>query len=144
MTDPNHPYFAYHHDAYSYVERAQKQLQLFDAGNPESLFYAAFELRTGIEARLYDGLRALLQYNLTEEERKKHAKRIEKLSIDKLFRKLATIDENTLQSYTIMIGSPGGQSTSVLQYTAVTKELANNWTKVSQLLHYRFFVDNKE
>jgi hypothetical protein len=137
-------YFAYHHDAYSYVERAQKQLQLFDAGNPESLFYAAFELRTGIEARLYDGLRALLQYNLTEEERKKHAERIEKLSIDKLFRKLATIDENTLQSYTVMIGSPGDQSTTILQYIGVTKELAKDWTRVSQLLHYRFFLDNKE
>jgi hypothetical protein len=144
MPHPNSPYFAYHADAWSYVERVQKQLQLFDAGNPESLFYAAFELRTGIEARLYDGLRAILQYSLTEEERKKHAQRIERLSIDKLFRKLATIDENTFQSYTVMIGSPGGQSTSVLQYTAVTKELAKDWTRVSQLLHYRFFIDNKE
>jgi hypothetical protein len=58
MADTNHPHFAYHNDAYSYVERAKKQLELFDTGNPESLFYAAFELRTGIEARLYDGLRA--------------------------------------------------------------------------------------
>jgi hypothetical protein len=144
MPHPHSPYFSYHTDAWSYVERVRKQLQLFDAGNPENLVYAAFELRTGIEARLYDGLRALLQYRLTEEEKKKHAKRIEKLSTEKLFRKLATIDENTLQSYTVMIGSPGGQSTSVLQYTAVTKELAKDWTRVSQLLHYRFFIDNKE
>jgi hypothetical protein len=144
MPHPNSPYFAYHIDAWSYAERAQKQLQLFDAGNPESLFYAAFELRTGIEARLYDGLRALLQTNLTEEEKRKHTQRIEKLSTDKLFRKLATIDENTLQSYTIMIGSPGGQSTSVLQYTAVTRVLAKDWERVSQLLHYRFFIDNEE
>src|SRR5919109_5293969 len=113
MTDPNHPYFAYHHDAYSYVERAQKQLQLFDAGNSESFFYAAFELRTGIEARLYDGLRALLQTNITEEERQRHTRRIERLSPDKLFRKLATIDEHTLQSYTVTFGRPGGQSMSV-------------------------------
>src|ERR671925_2319712 len=119
MTDPNHPYFAYHHDAYSYVERAQKQLQLFDAGNSESFFYAAFELRTGIEARLHDGLRALLQTNLTEEEKKKHTQRIERLNVKKLFRKLGTIDENTHQSYTIRFGIPAGQSISVLQYTAV-------------------------
>jgi hypothetical protein len=85
MTDPNHPYFAYHHDAYSYVERAQKQLDLFDAGNPENLFYAAFELRMGIESRLYDGLRALLQTNITEEERQRHTKRIERLNPNKLF-----------------------------------------------------------
>lgn len=38
MTQPNPPYFAYAYDAWSYVERVQKQLELFDAGNPESLF----------------------------------------------------------------------------------------------------------
>jgi len=38
MTQPNPPYFAYAYDAWSSVERAQKQLELFDAGNPESLF----------------------------------------------------------------------------------------------------------
>jgi hypothetical protein len=144
MTDPNYPNFAYHTDAWSYVERAQKQLQLFDAGNPESLFYAAFELCTGIEARLYDGLRTLLQYNITEEEKRKHTQRIEKLGTGKLCRKLATIDENTLQPYTLMIRRPGGQSTSVLHYTAVTRELAKDWTRVSKLLHYRFFIDKKE
>jgi hypothetical protein len=62
MTDQNYPYFAYYINAWSYLEGAQQQLQLFDARNPESLFYAAFELRTGIEARLYDGLKALLRY----------------------------------------------------------------------------------
>jgi hypothetical protein len=144
MTDLNHPFFAYHHDAYSYVERAQKQFRLFDAGNPENLFYAALELRMGIEARLYDGLRTLLQTNITEEERQRHSRRIERLSPDKLFRKLATIDEHTLQSYTLTLGRPGGQATSVLRYTAVTKELANDWDRVSKLLHYRFFIDNPE
>jgi hypothetical protein len=138
MTQPNHPFFAYHHDAYSYVERAQKQLELFDVGNPENLFYAAFELRMGIEARLYDGLRALLQTNVTEEERQRHTKRLETLSRDKLFQKLKTIDENTLQSSTLIIGTPGGQSTSVLRYTAVTNQLTKDWEQVSKLLHHNF------
>ena len=35
----------------------------FDAGNPESLFYAALELRMGIEARLLEILRVLLRAN---------------------------------------------------------------------------------
>jgi hypothetical protein len=39
-------------------------------------------------------VRALLQTNVTEEERQRHTKRLEKLSPDKLFRKLETIDEN--------------------------------------------------
>jgi hypothetical protein len=144
MADTNHPYFSYHNDAYSYVERAKKQLELFDTGNPESLFYAAFELRTGIEARLYDGLRALLQTNVTEEERQRHTKRLEKLSPDKLFRKLETIDENTLQSSTLIIGIPGGQSSSAFRYTAVTKQLIRDRGEVSELLHYPFFIKNKE
>src|SRR5882724_869378 len=138
MTDPNYPYFDYPIDAASYAERAQRQLQLFDAGNPESLFYAAFELRMVIEARFDKGLRALLQTNVTEEEKQKHTRRIEKLSIDKLFRKLETIDENTLQSSTLILGRPGGQATSVLQYTAVTEKLAHDYDRVSKLLHYGF------
>lgn len=80
----------------------------------------------GLKHACMRGLRVLLQTNLAEEEKKKHTQRIEKLNIDKLFLKLATIDENTLQSYTVTFGIPGGQSTSVVQYTAVTKELAND------------------
>ena len=144
MNDANSPYFVYQHDAWSYVERAQKQLLLFDEGNPDCLFYAAFELRTGIEARLYDSLRALLQYNATEEERAKHSKRIEKMNLDKVFKKLETIDENALNSFTMYIGRPEGASTSILQYTAVTKELVKDRGRVSDLLHYNFFIDNKE
>ncbi len=60
MPDPNRPYYAYHYDAGSHAERAQRQLQLFDAENLESLFYAAFELRTGIEARLYEGAKGII------------------------------------------------------------------------------------
>jgi len=144
MNDPNYPYFVYHHDAWSYVERAQKQLQLFDARNPECLFYAAFELRMGIESRLYDGLRALLQYNATEEERAKHTKIIEKMNLDKIFKKLETIDENALKSSIMYLGRPRGESTSILRYAAVTKELVKDRGRVSDLLHYGFFIDNKE
>jgi len=143
MTDPNSLSFIYHHDAGSYVERAEKQLQLFDEGNPESLFYAAFELRMGIEARLYNGLKVLLQ-NLPEEEKKKHTQRIEKLSANKLFAKLKAIDENTLQPITLLLGKAGSQATSILQYTPVTKQLVKDRGEVSDLLHYEFFIKNKE
>lgn len=38
-------------DSRSYLERARKQL---DQGTQEGLFYAAFELRCGAEARLHE------------------------------------------------------------------------------------------
>jgi hypothetical protein len=60
---PGYHFIAYNINTGSFVERAQKQLQLFDEGNPESLFYAALELRMGIEARLLEILRALLRDN---------------------------------------------------------------------------------
>jgi hypothetical protein len=136
MTHPNYPYFAYHIDAWSYVERAQKQLQLFDAGSPESLFYAALELRTGIEARLIKGIKDLLKANNRSE------KEIKGYSPESILRQLAKIDADALKTVTLTIGIPGGQTISVLQYIPVTPELAKDWGRVSNLLHYMFFETN--
>ena len=140
MTDPNYPYFSYNHDAWSYLERARKHLQLFEAGNPESLFYASLELRLGIESRITYELKALL------DARKMPEQKIEDYSLGKLFNKLTNIDKNTIESFAVVIGTPGGQTTSTLQYTPVTKEFLKDWGRLSKLLHYSFFLDkeNKE
>ena len=136
MTQPNHPHFAYHIDAWSYVERAQKQLQLFDAGNPESLFYAALELRIGIEARLIKGINDLLKAN------KRSEKEIKRYSPESILKQLAKIDVDALKPLTLTISIPGSQMATVLQYTPVTPELAKDWGRVSNLLHYMFFETN--
>lgn len=138
MTDPNHPHFIYPTDAWSYVERAQKQLQLFDAGNPESLFYAAFELRMGIESRITYGLKSLLRARGMPEQK------LEKYDLDKIFKKLETIDENTLKPSTLVISTPGGQTAGVWQYTPITKDLTRDYGTVSDLLHYQFFLRKKD
>jgi hypothetical protein len=138
MANPNYPYFAYHTDAASYAERAHKQLRLFDAGNPESLFYAAFELRTGIESRLIKGIKDLLKANNRSE------KEIKGYSPENILKKLAKIDANALKPLTLTIGIPGGQTATVLQYTPVTPELARDWGRVSNVLHYMFFETNPE
>jgi hypothetical protein len=91
------------------VERAQKHLQLFDEGLPEGLFYAAFELRMGIEARLFDGLDSLRRANgLPPDEN------ITKYNPRELFNKIAKIDENALQPLTLTIGIPGGKAVSIM------------------------------
>jgi hypothetical protein len=121
------------------VERAQKHLQLFDEGLPEGLFYAAFELRMGIEARLFDGLDSLRRANgLPPDEN------ITKYNPRELFNKIAKIDENALQPLTLTIGIPGGKAVSIMQYMPVTKTLAEDWGRMSQLLHYTFFADNPD
>jgi hypothetical protein len=136
MAQPNHPHFAYHIDALSCVERAKKQLQLFDAGTPKSLFYAALELRRGIEARLIKGIKDLLKAN------KRSEKEIKRYSPESILRQLAKIDADALKPLTLTIGIPGGQTATVLQYTPITSELAKDWGRVSNLLHYMFFETN--
>ena len=138
MTGANYPYFAYHIDAWSCVERAQKQLQLFDEGNPESLFYAALELRMGIEARLLEVLRVLLRdNNRPAEEIKAYQPKI-------LLGRISELDENAFHQITLTIWIPGSQNRTVLQFIPVTKELASDYGKVGNLLHATFFESNKD
>jgi hypothetical protein len=135
MTDP---YYDYGRDSWSFVERAQKQLQLFDAGNLESLFYAALELRMGIEARLLEILRALLRDN------NKPAGKIEEYNPKILLDKISKLDQNALHAVTIGVGIPGSQSRTVLQFIPVTPELASDYGKVGNLLHCTFFEANQD
>jgi hypothetical protein len=44
----------------------------------------------------------------------------------------------------LIIGTPGGRSAGMMRYTGVTKELTKDWGQVSELLHYKFFIKNKE
>jgi hypothetical protein len=122
------------------LERARKQLQLFDTGNAESLFYAALELRLGIESRISNELKVLL------DARKMPEQKFENYSLGKLFKKLTDIDENTLESFTVTFSAPGGGTASALQYTPVTKEFLKDWGRLSNIIHYSFFLneENKE
>ena len=139
MPHPNSLYFAYHIDAWSYVERAQKQLQLFDEGNPESLFYAALELRMGIEARLIEILRALLRDN------NRPAERIKQYKPKILLGKISELDKNgnVFRHITLTFGVPGSQSSTVFQFIPITRELAADYGKVGDLLHCTFFEGNE-
>jgi hypothetical protein len=138
MTDLDSPYFFHPTDSGSFAERAQKQLQLFDTGNPESLFYAALELRMGIEARLLQVLRGLLRANNNPPEK------IKEYSPNVLLGKIADLDENAFQPITLIFGKQGSQNRAVLQFIPVTKELASDYRKVGNLLHVTFFESNKD
>ena len=109
----------------AYLRRARDRL---NETSPESLFYAAFELRCGIEARMHEYLDA--QDHIAKS--KKKGWRILKLgrNLEKAFKSGDRIAEITV----IMppnTGKPGIR----LYYTPVTSSLRKMGQKVGVLLH---------
>jgi hypothetical protein len=110
----------------SYLMRARR---LLDVNTIESLHYAAFELRCGIEARLHEYLEA-------HDDVPNGCKRewnIGKLgkSIEKYLHKESRVVEVTFTP----IDNPSGQF--VLRYTPVTPELLKMGQQLGELLHAR-------
>lgn len=114
----------YRVDAHSYLERARERLS---EERLESLFYAALELRCGIESRLQEYLEA--QKHIAECRRS--GWRIPKLgkNIERAFQlgdKIARV--------TILDSSTKEEITSLI-YTPVTAELQKNGQGLGNLLH---------
>ena len=124
--------------ARAFLDRAIANLEVFDFESKAScLFYAALELRFGIEARLFEYLEATLK------SQKKDSSTIKEYIATKLLKKLTVEDENADKPVTLSIPS-GGEKTGVsMQYTPVTKELAQMHGKLGELLHFKFFRNNR-
>jgi len=130
-------WFKYNIPSFCFLERARKQIKLFDEGIPESLFYAALELRMGIEARLFEYIEASLRVN------KRPLKRITDYSATKLLKRLSQIDPNAIDHLTMIITIEGSGHGSALEYTPVTKKLASFHGMLGEILHFKFFRNNK-
>ncbi len=107
-----------------YLARARKRL---DEDTPEGLFYAAFEIRCGIESRLRQYLDA--QHDISEKKRKgwqiaKLARNLEAafVSGDKIIEFAISDKDNGPRRYT-------------LYYTPVTKKLQKMGEKIGDLMH---------
>ena len=114
----------YHISGRAYLKRARGQL---DAGTHEGIFYAAFELRAGIQARIQEYLHA--QERVAQ--RKKDDWELGKLqrSLEQAFKIGNLIAE-------VGIYDPeAGASVAVLYYTPVTSELRRNGQHLGELLH---------
>ena len=129
--------FRYNIPSFCFLERARKQLKLFDEGSSESLFYAALELRVGIEARLFEYIEASLRAN------NKPPKRIKDYSATKLLKKLSEIDPNAVDPVTLIIAIEGSGQGTALEYTPITKQLASYHGMLGEMLHFKFFRNNK-
>jgi len=125
-------------NARSFLERAKVRLSTFDEeGSAENLFYAALELRTGIEARLFeyiDGSRG------AGNESSKHVK---EYSATTLLAILARIDPKATEPTGLVFGVNGTQRGTLLEYTPVTRELARYHGTLGELLHFKFFRKNR-
>jgi len=139
MSDMDSPYFDYNIPSFCFLERARKQLELFDSGSIESLFYAALELRTGIEARLFEYLDASMGDN---------KKKLSGLSKDyvatKLLKKLSAIDPNSEKYTAVYFGKDRQHLEFAFEYTPFTKQLAEYHGMLGEILHFKFFRNNKD
>lgn len=111
-------------DSKTYLERARKQL---DSQSHEGIFYAAFELRCGIEARMREYLDG---HNHISKGQKKQWK-LGKLSkaVEKFFGDTNRVTEVTISP----IQNPNEKY--VAYYTPVTPELIKLGQKLGDLLH---------
>lgn len=107
----------------SYLRRARQRL---DEARHDSLFYAAFELRCGIEARMHECLEAQADVS----RKKKHGWKIAVLGkeIERAFRTGDRVVEITLDGL-------DGRPPIVLYYTPVTSKLRGMAERLGGLLH---------
>ena len=124
----------YYIHALAFLERAQRQLQLYDGGDEEALFYAALQTRLGIEARFYECLKASL--NETAESGVTQAK-IGEYRINRLMRALAKANPRSFEPARIRFTS--GEVSFELQYAPITPKLGEYHGKLGDMLHYKFF-----
>ena len=137
MTD-DEPFFRYQAHSRAYLARAREHLAGFDAeGDVASFFYAALELRLGIEARVSDYLHCALK-NLN-----KDLKKLSDYTASRLLKRLAEINPDYEQPSVLRITSQQSGDTTVLRYTPVTQHLAAAHGKLGELLHYKFFLNNE-
>lgn len=111
-------------DSKAYLNRARKQL---DENTKEGLFYAAFELRCGIESRLlqyWEANRSIHQLKKAGWEIPKIARDLEKAFIRR--DKIARID---------VLDSAGIEHRISLYFTPVTKDLEALGGKIGNLMH---------
>lgn len=137
MSD-NDPFYDYQATSYGFLERAMTHLQRFDEEHyAPSLFYAALELRLGIEARLWEYLRPALK------SLGKQPKEIGKCAATKLLRRLTSLNPDAKYHTVFRITDEQSGDSTELHYTPVSQELAQLHGRLGEILHFNFFVNNE-
>lgn len=120
------------------LDQAVALLRRFDeADDVHALFYAALQLRLGIEHRLYDYVDAELRSLGREGEL------VRDYVATRLLRSLQQLDPDTADASLLTItNEQTGKSAAPMAYTPVTMELARDHGRLGDLLHAKFFRSN--
>lgn len=127
-------YYAFDWAGESWARHAREQLKLFDEGKVEALFFAAFALRMGIEARLREYISAA----------SKDKSKVKDYDARKLLAKLRERSPHAQKSFIVTFTPVEGGSPFPLTYTGITDALVAAHGKLSDLLHATFFRNNPE
>jgi hypothetical protein len=133
------PFHRYSTVARSYLARAEEHLKAFqEEGDAARFFYAALELRYGIEARLQEYIDAALR-SLKQEPSDTLA-----YVATKLMQQLKKLNPDADKVQGIRIAEEGSGALAFSgHYTPVTPRLAKIHGMLGELLHYKFFGNNK-
>lgn len=132
------PFFQFLPHSRAFLNRAREHLACFEMdGQVQNFFYAALELRFGIEARLNEYLVPALKTI------GKTSKDVPEYVATSLLKKLVRIDPTSEQPATLRFTSEQIGDSSVVHYTPVSPRLAAIHGQLGEVLHYRFFVQNE-
>lgn len=133
------PLYKFDTAAASFLSRAEVQLEVFEnEDNIAAFFYAALDLRFGIEARLHEYIDAALRsmgmdFPISSE-----------YVATKLLRRLQKLNPNADAGYSIRFTEVNsGSLTYEGHYSPVTPRLAAIHGMLGEFLHYKFFSNNK-
>lgn len=134
----DNPFFVYQATSYGFLERALAHLERFDDEvDTPSLFYAALELRLGIEARLWEYLRPALK------ELGKEPTSVGEYAATKLLRRLVDLNPDAQNQTTFRVTDEQSGNSTVMEYTPVSRELASLHGRLGEILHFNFFIRNE-
>ena len=134
---PHEEFFDYEIPPFCFADRAEELLARFDKGEIPCLFYAALELRMGIEARLFQIIRSALELA------QRPVTQIKEYRANVLLKRLSQINPEALNPIAVGFGIGGGPM-SFMHYTPVTPKLAAYHGQLGEMLHFKFFENNEE
>lgn len=137
MINPKDRYFQYTAHAKANLIRAKNLLKKFDnEDDVSSLFYAALELRFGIEARLYTYIDAA--YDLMGLDKTT----IKDYIATKLLNRLIFVEPDACKPVLLQVTVEQTGESGMLAYTPVTPKLAKMHGQIGEILHFKFFRNN--
>lgn len=137
MNQP-YPFLRFNTGARAFLARSIEHLAAFERDETvEHFFYAALNLRFGIEARLNEYLAPALK------SIGKDQKSIFEYVASKLLKRLLLIDPDAGRASTLRITREQSGHSTVMQFTPVSQRLAARHGQLGELLHFKFFTNNE-